>query len=56
MSPYVPNIQLKKWNSGGKFKREETHVYLWLTHVDLPQKPTQCCKAITRQFKKLTCI
>ena len=34
MSPYVPNIQLKKWNSGGKFKREETHAYLWLTHVD----------------------
>ena len=50
MSPYVPNIQHKNWNSGGKFKREGTHVYLWLTHVDIRQKPTHYCKAITLQL------
>ena len=36
---------------GGKFKRKGTYVYLWLTHVDVWQKPTQYCKAIIRQLK-----
>ena len=31
---------------GGRFEREKTHVYLWLIHVDVWQKPTQYCKAI----------
>ena len=35
----------------GKFKREETHVYLWLTHVDVWQRPTQYCEAIFLQLK-----
>ena len=38
----------------GKFKREETYVYLWLIHVDVWQKPTQHCKAIIPQLKKQT--
>ena len=25
-----------------RFKREGTHVYLWLVHVDVWPKPTQC--------------
>ena len=37
---------------GGGFKREKMHVYLWLIHVDIWQKPTQYCKAIISQFKK----
>ena len=37
--------------TGGRFKREETHVNLWLIHVDVWQKPTQHCKAITLQLK-----
>ena len=36
---------------GGRFKREGTYVYLRLIHVDVWQKPTQYCKAITLQVK-----
>ena len=36
---------------GGRFKREETYVYLWLIHVVVRQKPTQYCKAIILQLK-----
>ena len=36
---------------GGKFKREGTHVYLWLIDVDVWQKPTKFCKAIILQLK-----
>ena len=28
-----------------------THVYLWLIHIDLWQKPSQYCKAIILRFK-----
>ena len=28
-----------------------TYVYLWLIHVDIWQKPTQCCKASILQLK-----
>ena len=35
----------------GKFKKEETYVYLWLIHVDVWQKPAQYCKAIILQLK-----
>ena len=31
---------------GGKFKREETYAYLWLSLAAVWQKPTQHCKAI----------
>ena len=36
------------WEVGGTLKREGTYVliYLWLTHVDIWQKPIQHCKAI----------
>ena len=33
-------------------KSEGAHVYLWLIHVDVQQKPTQYCKAIILQLKK----
>ena len=29
-----------------------SYVYLWLIHVDVWQKPIQCCKAIILQLKK----
>ena len=47
-------INLEGWDGGemgGRFKREETYVYLWLIHVDVWQKPTQYCKAIILQLK-----
>ena len=39
------------WVGGRRFKREGTFVYLWLTHVDVWQKPTQYCKVIILQLK-----
>ena len=36
---------------GERFKREATYVYLWLIHVDVWQKPAQCCEAIILQLK-----
>ena len=29
------------WEVGGRFKREETYVYLWQIHVAVWQKPIQ---------------
>ena len=40
-------------NAGGRFKRERTYVYLRLIHVEVWQKPTQFCKAIMLQLKKI---
>ena len=37
------------WEMGQRFKREGIYVYLWLTHVDVWQKPAQYCKAIILQ-------
>lgn len=37
--------------AGGGFKKEGTHVYLWLTHVDVWQKPSQYCEVIILQLK-----
>ena len=39
------------WEVAGKFKKEGTYVYLWLTHADVWQKSTQHCKAIVLQLK-----
>ena len=39
------------WEVRGRFKRERSYVCLWLTHVDVWQKPTQHCKAIILQLK-----
>ena len=45
------------WEVGGRFRREETYMYLWLIHVHVWQKPTQHSKAIILQleiiFKKI---
>ena len=37
---------------GERLKREWTYVYLWLIQVDVWQKPTQFCKAITLKTNK----
>ena len=39
------------WEVGGRFKRGETVVYLWLIHGDVWQKPTQYCKTVMLQVK-----
>ena len=40
------------WVMGGSFKKEGTHVYLWLIRADVWQKPAQYCKANSVQKKK----
>ena len=40
-----------EWEVGGRLEREGTHVYLWLIHADVWQKPTRYCKAIILQLK-----
>ena len=47
----IKNKDNKKKGVGGRFKRVGTCVCLWLTHVDIWQKPIQDCKAIILQFK-----
>ena len=42
----------RKLSVGGRFRREETYVYLQLTHADVWQKPTKHCKAIILQLRK----
>ena len=37
---------------GGRFRREGTHVYLWLIHVEIWQKTTKFCKAMILQLKE----
>ena len=37
---------------GGRSRREETWVYLWLALVDIWQKTTKFCKAVILQFLK----
>ena len=40
------------WGGGGREARERgTHVYRWLAHLVVQQKPTQQCKAIILQLK-----
>ena len=39
---------------GGRFKREEAYVHLWLIRADIRRKPTQLCKAIILQLKMNT--
>jgi len=39
------------WDTGGRFQREGTRVYPWLTHVDVRQKPTKYFNAIILQLK-----
>ena len=43
------------WEMGWRFNMEGAYVYLWLTNVDVRQKPTQNWKAIILQIKKI-CI
>ena len=41
---------------GGVFREEGTYVYLWLIHVDVWQRPTQYCKVIILQLKKMIMV
>ena len=43
---------LRGWKGGERFKTEGTQVCLWVTRVDVWQKPAQHCKAIILQLKK----
>ena len=36
---------------GGRFKREEIYVHIWLIYVNVWQKPTKFCKAIILKCK-----
>ena len=48
---FFDNLEGWDGQGGGRCKREETYVYLWLIHVDVWKKPTQYCKAIILQLK-----
>ena len=39
------------WEVGRSFKKEGTYVYIWLIHVDIWKRPTQCGKLIILQLK-----
>ena len=39
------------WDTGGRFQREGTCVYPWLTRVDVQQKPKKYFNAIILQLK-----
>ena len=49
----MPCDNLEGWDGRGwgGSKREGTHVYPWLIHVAVRQKPTQHCKAIILHLK-----
>ena len=53
----MPCDNLEGWDGvgwggpGGRLKREEMYLYLWLIHVVVQQKPTQRYKAIILQLK-----
>ena len=48
---------LEGWNGLGVGKKVQEggdiYIYLWLIHVDVWQKPTQYCKTIILQLKKI---
>ena len=50
--PVKNSIFFRRVGWGEKFKKEETYVYLWLICVDMWQKSTQYCKAMTLQLKR----
>ena len=44
---------LAEWDKVEGSRREGSYVCLWLIHVDVWQRPTQYCKAIILQLKKI---
>ena len=42
----------KGWEMGGRFRRRGTYVNLWLTHLDVWQRPTQYCEAVILQWNQ----
>ena len=36
---------------GGRFKKEDAYVFLWLFHVNIWEKPLQYCKVIILKLK-----
>ena len=41
------------WEVSRSFKREGTYVYLWLIHVDVWQRPAQCCNYSSIKNKQI---
>ena len=35
----------------GQLRKEGAYIYIWLTHVDVRQKPSQYCRTIILQLK-----
>ena len=51
LSAKEPCDSLEGFEVGGRLKKKGAHVYLWLIHVEIWQKPTQYFKAIILQLK-----
>ena len=49
LSVHINIIKLSGWEGGSGWG---THVYPWLNHVNVWQKPSQYCKVISLQLKK----
>ena len=43
----------ERWEGGSG---RGTHVHPWLSHVNIWQKPPQCCKVISLQLKKKSMV
>ena len=52
---FCPSL-LKTLPGGGGFKREGTHIFLWLIHVDIWQTPISYFKATILQLKINNCF
>ena len=48
------NLEEWEWVGGQREVQEGGDLCIQLIHVDVWQKPTQCCKAIILQLKKKT--
>ena len=49
----ITNTYFIFWGYGLQFQsyQDKFHVYLWLIHIDVWQKPSQYCKVIILQLK-----
>ena len=43
-------LSQRRWEKGGRFKRERIYVYLWPIHIYVWQKPAQLCKQLSSFF------
>ena len=51
----ITNTYFIFWGYGLQFQsyQDKFHVYLWLIHIDVWQKPSQYCKVIILQLNKI---